>query len=148
MLWRMDLNASSISESPAISSVLGWKILWSFLFLYCKSNIVWILNFFKSLNRYFNLLLIIIGLVLISYNSGLKRFKTSILYRLTYLSEDFDWRYKAIQWIFQDFVLHLFHIYKNNCILAYLLKFQNPSLHHRSRSLNNHQSFEYTTLYL
>ena len=41
----MDLNASSMSESLAISLALEWKILQSFLFLWSKTNIVWTLNF-------------------------------------------------------------------------------------------------------
>ena len=47
----MDINASSISESLAISLTLQWKILRSFLFLYTKTNIVWTLNFFNSLSN-------------------------------------------------------------------------------------------------
>ena len=35
----MDLSVSSVSESLEISLVLEWKILQSFPFLYCKTNI-------------------------------------------------------------------------------------------------------------
>ena len=45
MLWCMDFNASSMSESLAISLALEWKILQSFLFLWSKTDIVWTLNF-------------------------------------------------------------------------------------------------------
>ena len=68
----MDLNASSISESPAVSLALEKKILQSFFFLFSEANIDWTLNFFYSLIYSFNLFLII-GLVLISCNSGLKK---------------------------------------------------------------------------
>ena len=36
----MDLNASSVSESLAVSLALEWKILRSFLLLQSKTNIV------------------------------------------------------------------------------------------------------------
>ena len=75
MLWCMDLNASSISESSAVSLVLEWKILWSFLFWYSKTNIDWTLNFFDALNNPFNLFFIM-GLALISCNSGSKNSKS------------------------------------------------------------------------
>ena len=78
----MDLNASSKSELLAVILVLEWKILQSFLFLQYirlyKTNTIRTLNFFKSLNYYFNLFLIIV-LVLISCNSGSKRLKISTL---------------------------------------------------------------------
>ena len=40
ILSYMDLNVSSMSESLAITLVLEWKTLRSFLFLYSKTNIV------------------------------------------------------------------------------------------------------------
>ena len=67
----MDLNASSMSESLAISLALEWKFLQSFHFLLSKNDIVLHLNVFNSLNNSFNLFLIT-GLVLISGNSGSK----------------------------------------------------------------------------
>ena len=42
----MDLNTSSLSEPLAISLAVEWKILQSFDFLECKTNIDRILNFF------------------------------------------------------------------------------------------------------
>ena len=78
-----------MSESPAISLALEWKILWSFLFLYSMTNIVWSLKFFSLLNNSFNLFLIPI-LVLISCNSGSKKFKISTWQRYMQLSEEFD----------------------------------------------------------
>ena len=70
----MDLNASSEYEKLAVSLVLEWKILWPFLFLQSKTNTVPNLNFFNSLNNPFNLFLIT-DLVIISCNSGSKRFE-------------------------------------------------------------------------
>ena len=74
----MNLNGSSMPESLAVSSALEWKILRSFLLLESKTNVVWFLNFFNSLNNSFHLFLIT-GLVLISCNSGSKIFKISPL---------------------------------------------------------------------
>ena len=88
----MDLNTSSMSESLAISLVHEQKILQSFLFLLSKTNIVSTLKFFSSLNNSFNMFLII-GLVLISCNSGSKIFKISILQRSLQLSEEFQSSY-------------------------------------------------------
>ena len=70
----MDLSVSSVSESLEISLVLEWKILQSFPFLYCKTNIDWTSNFFNSLNNFSNLSLIV-GFVLISCYSDLERYK-------------------------------------------------------------------------
>ena len=61
---------SSMSESLGISLVLEWKNLRSFFFLYSKTNVVSTLNFFNTLDNSFNLFLII-GLVLINFNSDL-----------------------------------------------------------------------------
>ena len=85
----MDLNASLMSESLTISLALEWKTLWSFAFLYSKTNIVWTLTLFNPLNNSFNLFLII-GSGLISYNSSSKRIKISTLYWYTQLSEELD----------------------------------------------------------
>ena len=83
----MDLNAPSMSELIAISLVHEWKILQKIIFFY--TNIARTSNFFNLLNNSFNMFLII-GLVLISCNSGSKRFKTIILYRCIQLSEELD----------------------------------------------------------
>ena len=64
-----------MSESLAVGLELQWKILRLFLFLYSKNNIDGSLKFIKSLNN----LLLIMGLLLISCNSGLKIFKILIL---------------------------------------------------------------------
>ena len=68
----------NMSESLAIGLELEWKILRSFLFLYPKTNTDGSLKFINSLNNFLNLFLIM-ALLLISCNSGLKRFKILIL---------------------------------------------------------------------
>ena len=60
------------------------------IFSYTKTNTDETLNFFNSINNSFNLFLII-GLVLISCNSGSKRFKILILQWHTQLSRDFNY---------------------------------------------------------
>ena len=40
-----------MSESLAISAILEWKISWSFLFLYSKTNTEWTLNLLTHLIR-------------------------------------------------------------------------------------------------
>ena len=76
-----------INMSLAIGLELEWKILRSFLFLYPKTNTDGSLKFINSLNNFLNLFLIM-GLLLISCNSGLKRFKILILQLDIQLSEE------------------------------------------------------------
>ena len=110
ILWCMDLNALSMSESLAISLWLEWKILQSFFFLYSKTNVVW--SFFNSLNNSVNFFMLI-GFVLISCNSESKKIQNlyiTAMYTITrriwlhHLSIFFYFmlleRYKAIQQLF------------------------------------------------
>ena len=54
----MGLNTWSMSESLAVCLALKWKILWSFLILLSKTNIVLTLKSLNLLNNSFNLFLI------------------------------------------------------------------------------------------
>ena len=89
MLWCIDLNASSMSESLAMSLLHEWKNLQSFPFLQPKNITVWTLNFLNLPNRYFNFILIA-HFVSLSCNSGSNRFKISTWSSRIQLSEEFD----------------------------------------------------------
>ena len=64
----MDFNASSMSESLAISLKYEWKIYDPFFSYNLRLILSEFLNFFNSLNNSFNLFLMI-GFVLINCNS-------------------------------------------------------------------------------
>ena len=70
----MDFNASSMSESLAISLKYEWKIYDPFFSYSLRLILSEFLNFFNSLNNSFNLFLMI-GFVLINCNSGSKKSK-------------------------------------------------------------------------
>ena len=54
MLWCMDLNASSMSDNYQLVYHINWRF-YDHFFLYYKTNVNWILDFFNSLDIVFKL---------------------------------------------------------------------------------------------